>query len=214
MMADVKYKVVFLGEIFPGNQLDQVKSKLANLFKVDIQTIEKIFSGNPHKIKSNLDQGNARKYSYAMAKLGAVTYIEQEIIEYLEPAEPVERIKPVQHIKPAETVKPVQHIKPVETVKPVQHNKPVEPALAIEDKLDDDSAFTETCSFDMNAINAYFEKRAAERAELERTGDHRIISLDEIDEPQSPPDNKDNPGSTDTRKILDPSQIAGLINTD
>jgi len=84
-MIDILYKVVFEGDLLPGQDQLAVQKKLANLFGVDVKTAGKLFSGKEHKVKSNLDLKHAKKYARALAKLGALGYIEQEVVEYAEP---------------------------------------------------------------------------------------------------------------------------------
>ena len=80
-MIDVLYKVIFDGDLLPGKKQADVQEKLAGLFNVDINKAAKLFSGKSHTVKSNLDLKYAKKYVRALAKLGALGYIVQEIIE-------------------------------------------------------------------------------------------------------------------------------------
>ena len=80
-MIDVLYKVVFDGDLLPGKNQADVQEELAGLFGIDINKAAKLFSGKSHKVKSNLDLKYAKKYVRALAKLGALGYIVQEIIE-------------------------------------------------------------------------------------------------------------------------------------
>jgi hypothetical protein len=80
-MIDVLYKVVFEGDLLPGQDQAVVQKKLADLFGVDTKRAAQLFSGKQHKVKSNLDLKHAKKYALALAKLGALGYIEQEVVE-------------------------------------------------------------------------------------------------------------------------------------
>ena len=80
-MIDVLYKVVFEGDLLPGQDQAVVQKKLADLFGVDTKRAAQLFSGKQHKVKSNLDLKQAKKYALALAKLGALGYIEQEVVE-------------------------------------------------------------------------------------------------------------------------------------
>ena len=50
---DTLYKVLFKGEIKPGSDINQVKQKVATLYKVQINKIEALFSGNLITVKEN-----------------------------------------------------------------------------------------------------------------------------------------------------------------
>ena len=80
-MIDVLYRVIFDGDLLPGKNQADVQEELAGLFGVDINKAAKLFSGKSHTVKSNLDLKYAKKYVRALAKLGALGYIVQEIIE-------------------------------------------------------------------------------------------------------------------------------------
>jgi uncharacterized protein YbjQ (UPF0145 family) len=76
--ATARYKVVFSGEIAPGQDLQQVKTKVAALYKVPVAQCERLFSGQPVKIKENLDYQTAQKYQHAFERTGAVCRIEEQ----------------------------------------------------------------------------------------------------------------------------------------
>ncbi len=73
-MGEKLYKIVFRGEIAPGQNIDEVKQKLAALYKGDISKIErKFFSGKPVVIKSKLDHQSAlKRQSSLTARTGAL----------------------------------------------------------------------------------------------------------------------------------------------
>ena len=83
-MINVYYKVVYEGDLLPGQERPAVQRRLAQLFGVDVDTAAKLFSGKQHKIKTHLNLEQAKKYTRALAKLGAMGYIEQEIIQHEE----------------------------------------------------------------------------------------------------------------------------------
>ena len=87
-MYDVTYKVMFTGDLYPDRDHEEVKANLARLFDVDPRSAESLFSGKKFKIKSNLDLVGARKYVRALANLGALGYIEQQVVEHNEPLPP------------------------------------------------------------------------------------------------------------------------------
>jgi len=83
-MINVYYKVVYEGDLLPGQEQPAVQKRLAHLFGVDVGTAARLFSGKQHKIKTHLSLEQAKKYTRALAKLGAMGYIEQEIIQHKE----------------------------------------------------------------------------------------------------------------------------------
>jgi hypothetical protein len=90
-MYDVTYKVMFTGDLFADRDDEEVKANLARLFGVDSRSADSLFSGKKFKIKSKLDLASARKYVRALANLGALGYIEQELVEHSEPLPPPRR---------------------------------------------------------------------------------------------------------------------------
>lgn len=74
-MESAGFKIVFEGEIRPGEDAEQVKQRLAALFKVDYDRIERLFSGQPVVIKSVAELGQGMKYVAALRKAGAISKI-------------------------------------------------------------------------------------------------------------------------------------------
>ncbi|MCJ8168535.1 DUF805 domain-containing protein [Atopomonas sediminilitoris] len=70
-MSDVRYKIVFSGQLMPNFELATVENNLAQLFKSDIDKIRQLFSGNPVAIKRDLDDAQADKYIAALQRAGA-----------------------------------------------------------------------------------------------------------------------------------------------
>jgi len=73
------YRIIFEGQIKAGQDFNQVKARLASLFKVDIRAIEKIFREAPTIIQHQLEEEKARKYKEAVERTGALCRIEKEI---------------------------------------------------------------------------------------------------------------------------------------
>lgn len=71
-MGDGSYEVVFTGRIAPGAELQEVKARLARLFKTDPARIEAMFRAAPLSIRKGLDEATARKYVQAMKLAGAL----------------------------------------------------------------------------------------------------------------------------------------------
>ena len=71
-----RYKVIFSGQIAPGQQLDAVKSNVAALYKVSVERCEHLFSGRAVIVKEHLDYETALKYQKAFSRTGAICQIE------------------------------------------------------------------------------------------------------------------------------------------
>lgn len=92
-MSDKHYQVIFEGQLTGEFQLEQVKSQLAALFKMNAQQVETLFTGKPIAIKRNIDQQTALKYQAALKKAGANCQIQDsqantETTENNEPTPP------------------------------------------------------------------------------------------------------------------------------
>lgn len=70
-MSEELYEVAFYGEIVEGAELDQVKAKVAAMFKADAAKLAQLFSGKRVVIKKNIDLATANKYQAALQKAGA-----------------------------------------------------------------------------------------------------------------------------------------------
>jgi hypothetical protein len=71
-MNELLYEVIFSGQIQEGAELNEVKARIATMFKADEVTIARLFSGKPVVIKKNLTAEAADKYSIAFTKAGAI----------------------------------------------------------------------------------------------------------------------------------------------
>lgn len=70
-MSEELYEVAFYGEIVEGAELDQVKAKVAAMFKADAAKLAQLFSGKRVVIKKNIDLATANKYQTALQSAGA-----------------------------------------------------------------------------------------------------------------------------------------------
>jgi hypothetical protein len=104
-MSDELFEVAFSGQIKDGADLEQVKAKVAAMFKADATKLAHLFSGKRMVIKKNIDQVMANKYKLALDNAGAVCEIKSL-------AEPVAKDKAVPAV--SDSVKPVE-TEPVET---------------------------------------------------------------------------------------------------
>jgi uncharacterized Tic20 family protein len=71
------YKLVFDGRILEGQNLEDVKKRLAGLLKSDIKKIDRIFAGGPVTLKKNIDYPTASKFKEALRAAGVVCEIER-----------------------------------------------------------------------------------------------------------------------------------------
>ncbi|WP_350614396.1 DUF805 domain-containing protein [Pseudomonas sp. HY7a-MNA-CIBAN-0227] len=77
-MSDNRFKIVFDGALLPGVEVSTAKLNLADLFKSDVESIEKLFTGRPVALKRDLTQANAQTYLEALTKTGIDARIEAE----------------------------------------------------------------------------------------------------------------------------------------
>ena len=75
-MSETLYMLVFDGVIAEGQDEENVKRKLADLFNADLEQIEHLMCGNKKIIKSNLDRDTAMELKAAFESTGAVCEVE------------------------------------------------------------------------------------------------------------------------------------------
>lgn len=71
-MSDLRYDVVFQGEILPDFTPEAVKESFASLFKISASRVETIFSGARVTLKANLELAAAEKYQRTLERVGAL----------------------------------------------------------------------------------------------------------------------------------------------
>lgn len=74
-MTPEYYNVVFYGEIAEGHNLEEVKSNLAKMFKLNATQVEQFFIRTPVAVKTNVDHQTGLKYKAALEKAGMVCKI-------------------------------------------------------------------------------------------------------------------------------------------
>jgi tetratricopeptide (TPR) repeat protein len=77
-MAEQRYRLVFAGEVAPGQDVEAVKDNLAARLKLDSGQVARLFSGKRRVIRKDVDQRTAHKYESAFLKAGAVLKIESQ----------------------------------------------------------------------------------------------------------------------------------------
>lgn len=81
------FDVYFLGKVMEGHDLEQVKSKISEKFKVFDYKLEHMFSGNAVRVKADVDVTLAGKYREIFRELGALV----DIVPAGEPVELIEK---------------------------------------------------------------------------------------------------------------------------
>lgn len=81
MTSDKKYTVVFTGKVRKGQDVQNVRRRLADIFKTDVRKISAIFLRDGSVIKRNLDYQKALQYVSAIKNAGAVCRIVEEEVE-------------------------------------------------------------------------------------------------------------------------------------
>src|SRR5471032_496153 len=77
-MSDNRFKIVFDGALLPGVESTTAKLNLAELFKSDVEAIEKLFTGRPVALKRDLSRTDAETYLTALKNAGIDARIEAE----------------------------------------------------------------------------------------------------------------------------------------
>ncbi len=107
-MSDELYEVAFSGQIVDGASLEQVKAKVAAIFKADDTKLAQLFSGKRIVIKKNIDQATANKYKKALNNAGAQCEVQSLRVEVAEKTPK----QVVQEKKAEDVVKPVSRAAP------------------------------------------------------------------------------------------------------
>lgn len=76
-MAHPEFDIYFRGEVLPDQDIEQVKQKIAALFKADENRLAQLFSGKVNVIKKGADKATALKYQQAFKTAGAKALITQ-----------------------------------------------------------------------------------------------------------------------------------------
>ena len=79
-MSEKKYSVTFKGDIAEDASLDEVKEKLAAVYKKDISKIDLFFTGKLTIIKKEADLQTCEKIKNVFGKAGAICFIKEHKI--------------------------------------------------------------------------------------------------------------------------------------
>ena len=72
------FKVVFEGQLQAGVDLQTARSNLAQLFKSDVSSVDRLFTGKPMTLKRDLTRDDAQRYLQALTEAGVAARIEPE----------------------------------------------------------------------------------------------------------------------------------------
>ncbi|MCU0598020.1 MAG: hypothetical protein MUE70_02040 [Desulfobacterales bacterium] len=106
-MAEIKYNVVFSGDLVQGQSISEIKARMAALFKTSAESIEALFKQKSSVIKRNVDHETAKKYVQMILKTGAICRI---VPAETAPAAPAE--KPVAPAPAAKAAAPEKKAEP------------------------------------------------------------------------------------------------------
>ena len=76
-LMNIRYNVLFAGEVLNGQDVLSVRSNLGRLFKADDATVDKLFSGKPQLLKRDCEAAVAEKYRHAIESAGGKAIIQQ-----------------------------------------------------------------------------------------------------------------------------------------
>jgi membrane associated rhomboid family serine protease len=76
-MGEKQYRIVFKGELAYGFELEETRTNLKQLCGYDDVTLDRLFSGEPSTLKSNLSHEMVQKFKAALDRTGAVCIVEE-----------------------------------------------------------------------------------------------------------------------------------------
>ncbi len=88
-MSDQRFDLTYSGLIAPGADPEQTRQRLAAVFKLDAQGVERLFTGRPVTVKRDVDEATATRFKKVFAQAGAVL-----TIAALQPAEVADAADP------------------------------------------------------------------------------------------------------------------------
>ncbi len=77
--SDSLYEVIFRGDVVPGQNIVEVKQRLAKLFNAEPGRIDQLFSGRPVALKKHVDQQTAERYRETLHKAGAIVTLQSSM---------------------------------------------------------------------------------------------------------------------------------------
>ncbi len=74
-MPNHTYDIFFSGEIIDGNDPQETRRQVGNIFKIGEEQLDQLFSGKAVRIKANVDEETASRYRVAFRDAGALIEI-------------------------------------------------------------------------------------------------------------------------------------------
>lgn len=71
-MSDQRFDLTYSGLIAPGADPEQTRQRLAAVFKLSEQGVERLFVGQPVSVKRDVDEATATRFKKVFAQAGAV----------------------------------------------------------------------------------------------------------------------------------------------
>jgi hypothetical protein len=87
-VSEERFDIYFAGELLPDQPVDAVKQWLGAQFKLQGQALERLFSGQPVRIKQSVDLDTAGRYRAAFRQAGALLEIRPAVGAQDQPAAP------------------------------------------------------------------------------------------------------------------------------
>ena len=76
-MTEARYQIIFTSEVVDGINPDKIKENLSALFKLNIETIDRLFLNDSHVIRKNINYQSALRFKKALKEAGALCRIEK-----------------------------------------------------------------------------------------------------------------------------------------
>jgi hypothetical protein len=96
-----QYRVAFSGQIKQNADLNSVKIQMSKMFKRDMATIDRLFSGKKIVIQKNLTLERAKKIKSALSSIGAVSEIVSPPLESQKESKPLQATQRFEQAKKA-----------------------------------------------------------------------------------------------------------------
>jgi len=99
------YSIYFTGQAHDHVTIEQLKTNLSLLFKIDLKKIDQLFVGKPIAVKKGISLENAKKYHQALVKAGAKVVVKEIVKEAVKKVATQEKTAPKATTMEAEKTK-------------------------------------------------------------------------------------------------------------
>lgn len=93
-MAEIRFNIVFNGELVNGFEQQRVKKQFSQLFKLDDARVDQMFKASSCTLKKGLDETGAKRYQEKLQKIGVKVSLKPIISDQQLKLEPMESKKP------------------------------------------------------------------------------------------------------------------------